>query len=166
MNKKRFSWPNALKEIDVLFCQIILFIFIGITSLQVISRYVFSSPMSWPEELNAILLIWMTFIGAVALTRRKDHIRVEMVEELAGKKIALALDVIFDAATIAFLGWIIFGGWELVQQLSFERTPALRLRLSVIIAIVPITALAMTVFYVISLVDNARLLWRGGRDGD
>lgn len=166
MNKKRISWPSALKEPDVLCGQIILFIFIGITSIQVISRYMFSAPMHWPEELNAILLIWMTFIGAVALTRRKDHIRVEMVEELAGKKIARVLDVIFDAATIVFLGYLIFGGWELIQELSFERTPALRLKLSIVIAIVPVTALAMTVFYVISLVQNVRLLWRGGHHGN
>ena len=166
MNKKRVSWPNALKEPDVLCGQIILFIVVGITSVQVIARYVFSTPMHWPEELNAILLIWLTFIGAVALTRRNDHIRVELVEELAGKKYARILDVVFDVATIVFLVFMIVGGWDLFQELSFERTPALRLKINVVIAIVPVTAAAMTVFYVISLVRNVLWLARGDRDGN
>ena len=129
-------------------------------------RFVFSAPLAWPEELSAILLIWLTFIGAVALTRRNDHIRVELVEEFAGPRVAGWLKVLFDIATVIFLALIIFGGWDLVQQLTFERTPALRLRISIIVAIVPITSAIMLVFYVLAILRNLRNLIGGPERGN
>ena len=154
-----------LKEPDVLLGQVILFVFIVVTSVQVVSRYVLGAPLEWPEELNAILLIWLTFVGAVALTRRNDHIRVDLVQELIGARYARALDVVFDSATVVFLGFLIVGGWDLVHELSFERTPALRLRISAVIAIVPISAAIMAVFYAISVVRNLLFLIRQARHG-
>ena len=108
----KLSLATILKEPDVLLGQIILLVIIVLTAVQVVLRFVFSAPLAWPEELSAILLIWLTFIGAVALTRRNDHIRVELVEEFAGPRVAGWLNVLFDIATVIFLALIIFGGWD------------------------------------------------------
>ena len=164
MNDKKFNLATILKEPDIFLGQIILLVIILLTAVQVVLRFVFLAPLTWPEELSAILLIWLTFVGAVALTRRNDHIRVELVEEFAGPRIARWLDILFDIATIVFLALIISGGWDLIQRLTFERTPALRLRISIIVAVVPITAAIMIVFYVFTVLRNLRNLI-GGRKG-
>lgn len=164
MNDIKFNLATILKEPDIFLGQIILLVIIVLTAVQVVLRFVFLAPLTWPEELSAILLIWLTFVGAVALTRRNDHIRVELVEEFAGPRIARWLDILFDIATIVFLALIISGGWDLIQRLTFERTPALRLRISIIVAVVPITAAIMIVFYVFTVLRNLRNLI-GGRKG-
>ena len=166
MNDHKLNLATILKEPDVLLGQIILLVIIVVTAVQVVLRFVFSAPLAWPEELSAILLIWLTFIGAVALTRRNDHIRVELVEEFAGPRVAGWLNVLFDIATVIFLALIISGGWDLVQQLTFERTPALRLRISIIVAIVPITAAIMLVFYVLAILRSLRNLIGGPKRGN
>ncbi len=56
--------------------------------------------------------------------------------------------------------------WTLLSRPTFEKTPALRLRISIIIAIVPITAAIMIVYYMIAITRNLINLTRGGGDGD
>ncbi len=166
MNDKKLNLATILKEPDIFLGQIILLVIIVLTAVQVTLRFVFSAPLTWPEELSAILLLWLTFVGAVALTRRNDHIRVELVAEFAGPRVAAWLDVVFDAATVVFLALIISGGWDLVNLLTFEKTPALRLRISAIVAIVPIAAAIMLVFYVLAVFRNLRNLIRGPKGGN
>ena len=166
MNLLRSVIRVAVKDVDIVLCQIILLVIIVLTGTQVVLRFVFSAPLDWPEELSAILLIWLTFIGAVALTRRNDHIRVELVEEFAGPRVARWFDLFFEIATVVFLALIVVGGWDLINQLTFERTPALRIHINLIVAIVPVTAVIMIVSYLISIVRNLLDLVGGGRDGD
>lgn len=166
MNDRKLAFSAIINDLDIILCQIILLVIILLTAVQVVLRFVFSAPLDWPEELSAILLIWLTFIGAVALTRRNDHIRVELVEEFAGPRVARWFDLFFEIATVVFLALIVVGGWDLINQLTFERTPALRIHINLIVAIVPVTAVIMIVSYLISIVRNLLGLVGGGRDGD
>jgi len=166
MNDKRSTILAFLKETDVILGQIILFAIVLIIGVQVIQRFVFSAPFDWPEELSEILLIWLTFIGAVALTRRKDHIRVELIEEFGGLRLKSCLNIFFDTLTVIFLVLMVTYGWNLINELTFEKTPALRLRISLIIAIVPFTAAIMVVYYVIAIAQNLINLIRGREDAD
>jgi TRAP-type C4-dicarboxylate transport system permease small subunit len=165
MNDKRSTILDFVKETDVVLGQIILFFIVVIIGAQVILRFVFSAPFDWPEELSELLLVWLTFIGAVALTRRNDHIRVELIEEFGGPRLTICLRIFFDIITVVFLTLMVTYGWDLMNELTFEKTPALRLRISVIIAIVPFTAAIMIVYYMIAIKRNLIKLTRGGRDG-
>ncbi|MFP6583682.1 MAG: TRAP transporter small permease [Candidatus Hydrogenedentota bacterium] len=45
--------------------------------LQVVARYVFSSPLAWPEEISRILMVWMTFLAAPYAYRNGLFVRLE-----------------------------------------------------------------------------------------
>src|SRR5699024_2861951 len=47
--------------------------------IQVILRYFFNSPLPWIQEVSSGLLIWLTFMGAGVLTKRKGHLRVDIL---------------------------------------------------------------------------------------
>jgi len=144
---RRAFLPAALREPEFLIAQVILWTFVALTSLQVVLRYLFNAPLSWPEELNAILLVWMTFIGAVGLARRNAHIRLEIVEEWLGPPASLYLQIAFHLLTLGLLVYLVVGGWAMFQELQFERTPALQLKLNFVFSIVPISAALMAVIY-------------------
>lgn len=165
MKDKRLTILGFVKEMDVALGQVIIFFIVMIIGVQVILRFVFSAPFDWPEELSEILLIWLTFIGAVALTRRNDHIRVELIEEFGGERLNTCLKIIFDTVTVLFLTLLVIYGWDLMNELTFEKTPALRLRISLIISVVPFTAAIMIVYYLIAIIQNLINLTRGRRDG-
>ncbi len=158
-------WTILRREPEFTIAQAILWFFVGLTSLQVIMRYVFDAPLQWPEELTQILLVWMTFIAAVGLSRQGLHIRVEIVENFLGPKGRNAMEALFNLMTILFMTALMIGGWAMYEQLSFERTPALRWKLNMIYAIVPLSAAAMFTVHLWQLYGNLAVLFGSRRDG-
>jgi TRAP-type C4-dicarboxylate transport system permease small subunit len=158
-------WTILRREPEFTIAQLILWFFVAMTSLQVIMRYLFDAPLQWPEELTQILLVWMTFIAAVGLSRQGLHIRVEILENFLGLKGRNALEAVFNLMTIAFMLALMIGGWAMYEQLSFERTAALRWKLNMIYAVVPLSAAAMFAVHLWQLVGNLRSLFGTRRNG-
>lgn len=158
-------WTILRREPEFTIAMLILWFFVALTSLQVIMRYVFDAPLQWPEEVTQILLVWMTFIAAVGLSRQGLHIRVEIVENFLGQKVRNALEAVFNLLTIAFMLALIVGGWAMYEQLSFERTAALRWKLNMIYAIVPLSAAAMFAIHLGQLYGNLAVLFGARRHG-
>lgn len=48
-----------------------------IVALQVIMRYILSSPLSWPEEVTRWCLIWITFVGISYGMQHEALVRVD-----------------------------------------------------------------------------------------
>ena len=75
LNTKRKGIPSKSLEI---FCAIGLFGFIvAIIALQVAVRYLLNRPFKWPEELAALLLIYLTFLTADIVYKDKVHISID-----------------------------------------------------------------------------------------
>jgi len=158
-------WTILRQEPEFTIAQMILWFFVALTSLQVIMRYVFDAPLQWPEELTQILLVWMTFIAAVGLSRQGLHIRVEILENFLGPKGRNALEAVFNLLTIVFMLALMIGGWAMYEQLSFERTAALRWKLNMIYAVVPLSAAAMFAVHLWQLFGNLAAVFGTRRHG-
>ena len=65
------------KTITILYSAIVIVGFI-----QVFSRYVFSLPLVWVEELTIYLFIWLTFFGAAMGVTRRAHVSVDFFVNL------------------------------------------------------------------------------------
>jgi len=148
------QWKLLLREPEFAIAQMILWLFVGLTALQVTMRFVFNAPLTWPEELSQILLVWMTFIAAVGLSRKQLHIRVELFDNMLGRRSRLTLEAFFNLLTVIFMAYLVVGGWQMYEQMQFERTAALRIKLNLIYAIVPITAAAMFTIHLRQLYEN------------
>ncbi len=61
---------------------ILLIAMSAIALLQVVGRYILTNPFIWTEELTRLMLIWLTFIAAAAVTRRGMHIAVDTVVDV------------------------------------------------------------------------------------
>ena len=158
--------PKSRWNLEIILAELILVSFVVLASMQVIARYVFNAPFIWIEELSAALLIWMTFLGAAGVVKSEGHIKVEFFEELLGAKITSALELVWNLLIIAFLVLLVIGGIQAFKELSFERTPALRLPISWVITIVPITAGLMALYYTASVVRRVGRFFGGRRHLD
>ena len=67
--------------------------------------------------------------------------------------------------TLVFLAFLAVGGWEMYQQLQFERTAALRININIVYAVVPLSAAAMFVTHLVQLIGNFAGVLRGAPDG-
>ena len=149
-----------LNNIEFSISQVILWIFVVLTSIQVILRYIFNNPLDWPEELNQILLVWMTFIGGIGLSRKNLHLRVDIVDDFLPKKILIFLRSFFNISTIIFMAIIIIGGIELFNEMIYERTPAMRLKLSYVYLIVPISSFFIIIIYFFQLYKDYKSFFK------
>ncbi|MBR3881001.1 MAG: TRAP transporter small permease [Mailhella sp.] len=48
------------------------------TTLQVCLRYLANAALTWPEEVNLLLMPWVAFVGASVAIRRAEHIGITL----------------------------------------------------------------------------------------
>ena len=153
------KWCALRGEADVTAAKIILLSFVVICSLQVFLRFILPVPLSWTEELVSACVIWMTFLGAIAVERKGTHIRVELIDEILPARAVAIIYGLFDLAILASLIAIIRGGWETLYETAYQRTPALGIPLNVLISIVPLASVALAFFVIRNALRRFREAW-------
>lgn len=152
----RRAWRGFLDEPELGLGMVILVTFVFLASLQVLTRYLLGQQFIWTEELSSNLLIWMTFLGAAGVERRYGHIRVELIEDLCSPKVVRVVYGFFDVIILFTLVCLIIAGWNNTIEMTFGRTPALRIPWRYILLIVPIAASIMTVYTARNLLRRVR----------
>ncbi|WP_043487717.1 TRAP transporter small permease [Halomonas halodenitrificans] len=126
---------------------------IGVITLQIVSRVLFTA-VGWTEEVARFLLIWITFLAATLAFHRGRHIAVTfVVDALPGLPRRLARIAALLVA-LGFLLALILIGWDYMQVQSFQKSASLRLSMTWVYAVIPLSAAIMAWY---ALVDIAGL---------
>ena len=137
---------------------LLLIVFVSLTVLQVVTRYIFNAPLPWTEELAAHMLVWLVFIGAIGVHRHDTHVRLEMLDEWAPPRMTAVVRLIFDV--IVFITMILFvkSGIDLYQSMRFDKLPALRWPIRNIMIIAPIASAIMAVYTLSHIRKRIRII--------
>ena len=88
---------------------------VGLTMVEVVSRYVLNDPLILSDELGGYALVAITFLGLAYCAQEKGHIRITFIVERlsplsAGRirVVTLALSLIF-VAVAAWVSWKFLG---------------------------------------------------------
>lgn len=108
----------------VLFAAIFVIFIAAITA-----RYVFNRPLPWADELNVILLLWMTFWTGAFVTRDREHVVFDLVYERLGGEGKRAMLLVGAVGFGAFFAAALPTIWGYVAFLWRERTSVLEWRL-------------------------------------
>ncbi|MBB5390057.1 tripartite ATP-independent transporter DctM subunit [Herbaspirillum sp. SJZ130] len=126
------SMPGWLKRIDhalglmvavpaaLLVLAEIVLLFSG-----VVMRYAFHNPLSWGDELAAILFLWLAMTGAATALHRGAHMRMTAIVNRAGKEWGKIWDNVALMSSMLFLGLILAPAWAFISQQWGLVTPAL-----------------------------------------
>lgn len=145
---KRKSWLDLLEmclNIILIICMTV-----SVTSifLQVVFRYVFSSPLIWSEEVARYSLIWMTMIGAAVAMRHGQHLLIDsIVSRFTGanrQRITVVLQVISTVFCL-LMAWL---GVEISKVAWKAISPATKIPMGIVYASMPIGFLCMAIFAV------------------
>ena len=97
--------------------------------VQVILRYFFHAPLSWPEEFSQFLLVGISFFGMYRAFRQNDHIRIRWLPK---RPIIFRLLRVSGLLTVlVFLVYIGFGGFMLAMGAWNQPSTALRLPMAI-----------------------------------
>jgi TRAP-type C4-dicarboxylate transport system permease small subunit len=98
-----------------------------VTFLQVIMRYIFKNPLSWPEETARFVQIWLVYISASACVRAGRHIKVDTAIELMGPPFRRFFERVAVLFTLVLLLLMFYLGLLLVNDFVHfgQKSPAL-----------------------------------------
>lgn len=116
--KKLKYFLNNFEFIIAAICSILIVL---IMFVQILSRYIFNSPVVFAEELVVILFIMSIYLGAIGATRRKQHLQIELISNRFGPKGQKVFETLSDLAFIVAGIFIIYGTYKVAMNLQAYR---------------------------------------------
>jgi TRAP-type C4-dicarboxylate transport system permease small subunit len=107
MKKKKDPF-NILADVIELYIPMAAFLLLFTSFiLQIVSRYIFRSPLVWPYELSQIAYLWTILLGASFAARTNENIVFSLVHDAAPPKVQRIFDIISDVLTVVLFGMMI-----------------------------------------------------------
>jgi TRAP-type C4-dicarboxylate transport system permease small subunit len=127
---------------------VVFLIMIIVSFLQVFFRYVLNNPLFASEEIARLFAVWLTFLGASAAVKYREHISVDILYIRVSAKAQGAFDLLADMVLFVFHGFLLFEGAKLAYLFRSFESHALRFSMSFFLSAIPITALFTLIFLV------------------
>jgi len=134
---------------------IIVFL-VGLTTLQVVMRYVFDSPLTWAEEFIGVVMIYFGMIGGAWGVKHGIHIALEVFVKKFLRFAERWVDW-FEFSITAFMGvFELVYGVKIVSLTRYQILPATGIVVAYSYAAIPIAGFLMIVFSIGRLVEALR----------
>ena len=151
---------RVVRIVDALLKNVLIALMVALVasvSWQVISRYVFSSPSSWTEELARFLMIWVGLLGAAYAFRTGVHLGLDLLpNKLEGrsaeilKLFTLGAVILFSVAVLVVGGSKLVGlTWELRQYSAVMGLP-----MAFVYSVIPVAGALICIYAVAAATDE------------
>ena len=151
---------KVVRIVDALLKNVLIALMVALVasvSWQVISRYVFSSPSSWTEELARFLMIWVGLLGAAYAFRTGVHLGLDLLpNKLEGrsaeilKLFTLGAVILFSVAVLVVGGSKLVGlTWELRQYSAVMGLP-----MAFVYSVIPVAGALICIYAVAAATDE------------
>lgn len=122
---------------------------------QIILRNLFDTGISWSDPLLRIMVLWVGLVGAMAATRERRHITIDVLSRFLptrGKQVSGVITDLFSAVVCALLAW--HSGNFVIEEYhggaeAFAAVPAWACE-----AIMPLGFAVMALRFLLSMVDH------------
>ena len=94
---------------------VLFLVAVVINIINVIARYVFSSPIFWAEETLIFLVIWIVFLVAGAITYRGAHLNMDLLYSNMTARWKLMVNVVITLTLIFCTTFTAFQSWKVVD---------------------------------------------------
>ena len=75
--KGKFNSKKFLNEFEIYLGTIVFLVLTALLTIQVISRYVFNSAITWAEELAVIMFVWLIYLGVAGAVTNRKHLKID-----------------------------------------------------------------------------------------
>jgi len=148
-----------MKKLHQLFYNIVkylnsftLFSMFFIILLQVFYRKVLGNPLTWPEEIALLTMIWVTFIGAYQSMYEEGHLKMSFIEDKLSDRGKSMLLVVSKLIIIVFLAIANLWALPFVQSAGKVKLPITDLPMTVPYGIIWLALLLMFIEVIIQII--------------
>jgi TRAP-type C4-dicarboxylate transport system permease small subunit len=127
---------------------------VAVTIAAVVYRYGVNAPLTWTNEVQESLFVWLTFLGAAVAMARNEHSGFTSLIARLPQSGRLALTALSALAILAFLGISTWLGFEALPQLMGRTTPTLGLSVALTYAALPVGMLLILIQFLGMVVSD------------
>jgi len=136
---------------------------VALVFIQVIMRYVFSSSLSWSEELARYIFLWQIWVGASYAVKEHRHLRIEIIQDLIKDTVKKKKFELFVLTLwLCFSLFLTYEG-SYLTSLLFERgqvSPAMRIPMAYAYASVPVGCALMSARLICEMISICKSINR------
>ena len=143
---------------------IVLMLVMTVTvSLQIVFRYVFNIPLGWSEEMARFSFVWVSFFGASALMRVREHINVSVFVDRFPPRLQAAAVFIANVGAVICVYFFLVGGIALTTNEWAQLAPATEIPMGWVYLVIPVSSGLMGIWVVAQTIEAAlQLRGKGG----
>ena len=123
--------------------------------LQILFRYVFNLPLGWSEEMWRFAFVWVSFFGASALMRVREHVNVTVFLERLPPRIQAAAVFLSNLGALICVYFFLVGGIALTTNEWRQLAPAMEIPMGWVYLAIPVSSALMAVWVVTQTLEAA-----------
>ncbi|MFN3483164.1 MAG: TRAP transporter large permease subunit, partial [Rhabdaerophilum calidifontis] len=116
---------SALMRPFEIAASLLILVIIGALLAGVVSRYVFSLPVIWIDEVTSISFLWLAMLGAAIAIDRNEHLRLTLFVGMFPPRLRAFVNAFALLVMAAFLLGMLYPAIDYAIEESFVRSPAL-----------------------------------------
>jgi len=134
------------------------FIILGLVLIfmEVVLRYVFHFGFRWVEELTCYLFIYVTLLGASAVSKNNEQMKIDVFKELLPPRFHYLINIVFSIFILFFLGIISYEGINFFKVGLSAKSPALQINLGIPYLAIPLGSIFIFVQEFKNFLKNLR----------
>ncbi|MFD1415907.1 TRAP transporter small permease [Oceanobacillus jeddahense] len=147
---------NLMKKVDKVLGIITMLLFsalLFIVIIQILSRY-FPFDFIWTEELSRYLFVYSIVTAAPLALRKQEFIRVDLLIENLSPRVRKIYESVISVMIFLFSVVLFIYGIQLVSLGADFYAPTLGFPMSYTYAAVPLLAILLMVYSVVSIIDQ------------
>lgn len=99
---------------------------------SVVTRYFFSKPIMWSEEVSLILLVWCVFISLVPVTYKHGAVSLDFFVDMMSSGLRRIVRILVDTFSVVLFVVTCVFSIDLIQRSAFRVTPILQIPFTVV----------------------------------
>lgn len=119
--------------------------------LQIVMRFGFSNPFTWPEEFARYCQVWITFLGIGYGIRKNTHVGMTLLSSKFNYITKRIVSIICDGLGI-FISVVLFQSSLAFISYQNVLSTAMRAPMQFIYSVIPIGAVLTTIYYVANII--------------
>ncbi len=133
--------------------------------LAVFSRYVIQMPITGAAELARYLMVWMAFLAGSVGMRRGVHVGLSFLREHVTENIRNWLSLTGNICVLIFFVVVTYQGFQLVNFVSSQTSPALEISMGWIYSSVPVGGFIFIIFLINNVLKDLNAIFASSGGG-
>jgi len=148
---------NWCSDVWIVISLVIMFVSIA---LDVLTRELFNSPLTWHLEVSQYMLINVVYIGAAVAHRHSQHISINALVARLPKRGQIYMDLFGRLLVLPFLLLLTYSGYTLLFQ-TRGLTPVLRLPMWTYYSPIFIGSVLLCFYSILASIKDIRAVAKG-----